>query len=250
MTDWAQLTHAYGSAEDIPGLLELAVPDMRSEVWTELWSRLCHQGTVYPASFAALPVLTLLARQWSPADRVMPLILAGDIVASTDRPHDARDPRVSYGAEVSELIGLTEQALQNPGLRLDPATYIYLLQALLGLEGVEVWGDRLDGVNDEEYEVPCPSCGTGNFVVFGKDGHFTTLDSMYMNKPDGERIPLQPKQPHDLGPLGSRLHARVLADGHPDLADKLTYVFGSAYCVDCGTLFQVDQAVVAARWES
>jgi hypothetical protein len=46
-------------------------------------------------------------------------------------------------------------------------------------------------------------------------GHFTTLNSMYMNTPDVVRIPLQPTQPRDLGPLGSRLHARVLADGHP-----------------------------------
>src|SRR5690242_2032377 len=100
MTDWAMLTHAYGSAQDIPGLLEQAVPEMRSEVWSELWSRLCHQGTVYPASYAALPALTLLARQWSPADRAMPLILAGAILASTDRPpHDAQNPRADYAAE-------------------------------------------------------------------------------------------------------------------------------------------------------
>jgi hypothetical protein len=38
--------------------------------------------------------------------------------------------------------------------------------------------------------------------------------------------------------------------GTPDLADKLTYVFGGAHCADCGTLFQVDQAVGAAAWES
>jgi hypothetical protein len=247
MTDWAQLTHAYGSAQDIPGLLEQAVPDSGREVWSELWSRLCHQGTVYPASFAALPTLTRMARQWSAADRWEPLLLAAAIVASTDRPHDAQDPRVTYAAEVGELIGLTEQALHDPGLSQDPATYVYLLQGLLGLEGVDVWGEWLENVNFEEYEVPCPSCGTDNFVAFGEYGHFTTLDDMYMDKPDGERIPLQPKQAHDLGPVGSRLHARSLADGHPDVADKLTYVFGSAHCADCGALFQVDQAVIAYR---
>jgi hypothetical protein len=58
----------------------------------------------------------------------MPLVLAGAIVASTDRPDDAPDARLSHAGEVAELIGLTEQALQNPGLRWDPATYIYLLQ--------------------------------------------------------------------------------------------------------------------------
>lgn len=247
MTDWADLTHAYGSAQDIPGLLEQATPDSTSPVWTELWSRLCHQGTVYSASFAALPALTVLARRWSAADRVAPLVLAAAIVASTARPYDAPDPAVTYGFEVSELIGLTEQALRNPNLSRDPTTYIDLLQALLGLEGVAVWGEHLDGVRFEEYELPCPRCYAENFVVFGEYGHFTTLESLYMNKPDAARIPLRPKQPHDLGPLGSRLHTRALADGHPDIADKLTYVFGSATCADCGTPFQVDEAI-AARW--
>jgi hypothetical protein len=247
MTDWVQLTHAYGSAQDIPGLLERAVPDPNSPVWTDLWSRLCHQGTVYAASFAAVPALSQMARQWSAADRVMPLALAGAIVASVDRPHDAEDPRVSFPAEVRDLAGLTDEALREPGLREDPGTYIYLLQALLAFEGVAVWGEWLDGVNDGEYEVPCPSCGVENFVAFGPYGHFTTLDSMYMNEPDAERIPLQPKQPHDLGSPGRRLHARALADGQTDLADRLTYVFGNARCAECGAVFQVDRAV-EAQW--
>jgi hypothetical protein len=98
-------------------------------------------------------------------------------------------------------------------------------------------GEWLEGINSEEYAVPCPSCGTEHFLVFGEYGHFTTLDRMYMNKPDVVRIPLQPKQPRDLGPPGSRLHARALADGHADLADRLTYVFGSAHCADCDARF-------------
>jgi hypothetical protein len=245
MTDWAQLTHAYGAAHGIPLLLERAALDPASPVWNELWSRLCHQGSVYSASFAALPALTDLARQWSATDRFTPLVLASAILASTDRPYEAKDPRQTYAAEVTELIGLTEQALQDPGPSRDLATYIALLEALLALEGVEVWGQHLHGITYEEYEVPCPLCSAENFVVFGEHGHFTTLESLYMSKSDARRIPLLPKHQHELGPLGRRLHDRALADGHPDLADKLTYVFGSAQCVDCGMLFQVDRAVTA-----
>ncbi|KJY28834.1 hypothetical protein VR44_24430 [Streptomyces katrae] len=47
--------------------------------------------------------------------------------------------------------------------------------------------------------------------------------------------------------LAKRLHARALADGQPEVAGKLTYVFGSAYCAECGALFRVDHAIVA-RW--
>ena len=57
MTDWAELQHAYGSAEDVPALLAAAAEtsDETGKVWDDLWSRLCHQGTVYSASRAALP---------------------------------------------------------------------------------------------------------------------------------------------------------------------------------------------------
>jgi hypothetical protein len=56
---WAELQHAYGSAEDIPELLSLlkALPDShgKEEPWFSLWSALAHQGDVYSASFAAVP---------------------------------------------------------------------------------------------------------------------------------------------------------------------------------------------------
>ena len=64
MPDWKQLRHAYGSAEDLPYLLRQMFPDPSAPVWNELWSCLCHQDTVYSASFAALPVLLEMARRW------------------------------------------------------------------------------------------------------------------------------------------------------------------------------------------
>lgn len=64
---WATLTHAYGEASDIPGLLRQldALPDSLGESppWFDLWSALAHQGDVYPATFAALPhIVAALAR--------------------------------------------------------------------------------------------------------------------------------------------------------------------------------------------
>jgi hypothetical protein len=249
VTDWAQLRHAYGAAQDVPSLLEQAVPDAANPVWDELWSRLCHQGTVYSASFAALPALTDLARRWSPTDRISALVLAAAIVASTDRARDADDPYVSHAGEIAELISLTEQALHDTGLRDYPVTYVYLLQALLGLEGDQLWGQALDGINDEEFEVSCPSCDVENYVVFGRYGYFSTLESLYINEPDPVGVPLLPANEQELGPLARRLYARAMADGHPDIANKLTYVFGTAHCAGCGQLFRVDQAV-ATYWSA
>ena len=54
---WNELSHAYGSAADIPALLRAleSLPSVDGEPWETLWSSLAHQGDVYPASFAAVP---------------------------------------------------------------------------------------------------------------------------------------------------------------------------------------------------
>ncbi|HJU66693.1 MAG TPA: hypothetical protein VJ650_00495 [Gemmatimonadaceae bacterium] len=60
---WAELRTAYGSARDIPAILqalyERSVPD---EVWEDLWSALCHQNDIYTATYAALPHIVAAAR--------------------------------------------------------------------------------------------------------------------------------------------------------------------------------------------
>ena len=70
---WRELTHAYGPAADIPPLLRSleSFPHSRGkdEPWFTLWSSLCHQGDVYPASFAAVPhIVRVLALAPTRAD--------------------------------------------------------------------------------------------------------------------------------------------------------------------------------------
>lgn len=58
--DWASLRHAYGEATNVPRLLRSLLstdPRVRQEALDELFSNICHQGTVYPASAAAVPFL-------------------------------------------------------------------------------------------------------------------------------------------------------------------------------------------------
>lgn len=70
---WKELDHAYGSASDIPALLEqlstLPPATGNSEPWFSLWSALAHQEDVYTASFAAVPhVVVALATNPGEAD--------------------------------------------------------------------------------------------------------------------------------------------------------------------------------------
>jgi hypothetical protein len=68
---WAALSHAYGSAEDVPDLIRsIAFGDReaREAAWYELYGNLWHQGTVYEASSRAVPFLLEIAAQSDTAD--------------------------------------------------------------------------------------------------------------------------------------------------------------------------------------
>jgi hypothetical protein len=57
---WETLQHAYGSAKDTPTWLLALLSDQaerRDEALSELWASICHQGSVYEASCAAIPFL-------------------------------------------------------------------------------------------------------------------------------------------------------------------------------------------------
>lgn len=57
---WHTLTHAYGSAEDVPELIRALYRDDQEtvdEAIHELYGNIHHQGTVYPASAPAVPFL-------------------------------------------------------------------------------------------------------------------------------------------------------------------------------------------------
>ncbi len=63
---WALLQHAYGSAKDTPfhllGLLSTDEEE-RQRAWSHLYASICHQGSVYEASCAAIPFFIHLFEQ-------------------------------------------------------------------------------------------------------------------------------------------------------------------------------------------
>ncbi len=70
-TRWANLSHAYGSASDIPQLARDPAPKdgYDSEPWFTLWSSICHQRDGYDASYAALPhIVDITCKAKEPLD--------------------------------------------------------------------------------------------------------------------------------------------------------------------------------------
>jgi hypothetical protein len=85
---WAKLTHAYGSAEDVPGLLralQTASPDAQNDespLWC-LFGNIWHQGTVYEATAYAVPFLIELAADRNTPDRTGILHLVASIATGS-----------------------------------------------------------------------------------------------------------------------------------------------------------------------
>lgn len=84
--DWASLTHAYGEATDVPGLLRSLLssdPKVREDAVYELFGNIWHQGTVYSASVAAVPflyeLLTAPGAQGKPAIALLLASIAGGV---------------------------------------------------------------------------------------------------------------------------------------------------------------------------
>lgn len=68
--NWNDLQDAYGNASPhVSELLQLVIADKsphkdhQSGPWFELWSRLYHQGSIYTASYAAVPFLVDAIKQ-------------------------------------------------------------------------------------------------------------------------------------------------------------------------------------------
>jgi hypothetical protein len=76
--NWNDLEHAYGSAEDVPEqICALASDDKqtREQAYTQLWSNIIHQGTVYSATAYAVPFLIELVESPHVKDKPQLLVL-------------------------------------------------------------------------------------------------------------------------------------------------------------------------------
>ncbi|MER6960778.1 MULTISPECIES: hypothetical protein [unclassified Streptomyces] len=247
MTDWSQLSHAYGSAEDIPAQLDRLASDPTPELWSDLWSSLCHQGSVYSASFAALPWLADVAAGDDPGQTVNALTLAGAIMTGAEPSHEPGDVRAEHAAAIAVLLSLANDGLRTAS---DATEYVYLLEAVLSFEGVVGWGEDLAwGLVNEEYQVSCPGCETDLFIVIGERGHFACSADYALadDDEDVESRPLRPANPAELDGIGRRLHDVALADGQHEVAGALTYVFGDGTCPDCEADFSV-AAQIGEDW--
>ncbi len=80
---WAELTQAFGTAEDVPRLLASLSTTQdgreRAELWYGVAATLCPGGRVFTASYAAAPHLLRITADMALAERVVAVQLVSEI---------------------------------------------------------------------------------------------------------------------------------------------------------------------------
>ncbi len=174
---WRELTHAYGSASDIPALiaqLKTAPPpekgDWEAEPWFSLWSALCHQDDVYTASYAAVPHIVAIAAAKPEDERAEFIHFVAWVEVCR---HDKEAPQIPVDLD-ADYSGALRQgarlALECLRLDWDEDDYQALLGGLAVLQGKPALGAA---ILDPSEEVQCPKCGT----LFPKPGHWLFEDN-------------------------------------------------------------------------
>jgi hypothetical protein len=243
MVDWHSLHDAYGDASDVPGWLQQLSADPTDEVWHELWSRLCHQGTVYSASFAALPILLGWAQTLLPGQRSMVLALAGAIIVSDDVVSgvESRPKALAETAPGFEKLALEELAQPDLG----QSDFLCLAQAVLATRGERLWGTKLDHLDSGEFPGECTSCGTDLYLAVGEHGFFATAEE-WLERDSGPQTPIVPAAAQSLSGVQRWLHEQALTAGLARVAEWLLYAFGSTSCPRCQAQLSVAGAVERA----
>jgi hypothetical protein len=118
---WSELSHAYGFAGNLEPLLKAlygfpSEADPKSEPWHTLWSSLYHQGDVYSASFAAVPVIVdaLSARPASATKSYFQLPACIELARVRNHASVPTDLEKQYFGALSKLPGLVAEAASHP----------------------------------------------------------------------------------------------------------------------------------------
>jgi hypothetical protein len=171
---WWELTHAYGSAEDVPGMLRRVRTALSAETeadedaedaedessgplataWFELASALCPGGEVQPAAYAAVPHLVSLASEQPAGVRAELLLLVARVEAGRHRPGAPAIPpdlEPAYRAALSRVPPLVTARVGA----LDASTAQLTAAILLITTGHPRLGMA---VLELAEEVQCPAC--------------------------------------------------------------------------------------------
>ncbi|WP_042198089.1 hypothetical protein [Paenibacillus camerounensis] len=183
---WVKLTGPYGSAENVPVLLEQLIRQYSQEVFDELFQEhLFHQNTIYTATYAAMPFLAQIACSTSDFEvRKELFINCGIIEASREERDKATLPESL--AELAEDVGssicdelfreyieaieylkvFTQEVFSyTADYSTDETEKRYILAADAAYRGSHILANMLmTFINGDEYVAVCPACEEDLFI--------------------------------------------------------------------------------------
>ncbi len=146
---WSRLDDAYGPATAVPVLLRTVVARKANVgTWDELYSRLAHQGTVYQASAAAVPLLLRALPHLRTIDTIACLELL-ESIATGGASDEAitRAVREHLRSGIDDLYRYLEH--REPAVR-ETAARLVGCRADEALARVESWESRIRAETDDE----------------------------------------------------------------------------------------------------
>jgi hypothetical protein len=160
-TRWEQLTQAYGSAEDVPRLLEalacIGSESAREEVWFALWRTLYRQGEVFSASYAAVPHLLQISGAFGLRERAQGVHLITRIEVARRELASAAMPDDVVADYANAVDCLPDFIAASTGESW-PADVAQIFSAAM-LAGKRQ-PDLARGVLELGRALTCPTCGT------------------------------------------------------------------------------------------
>lgn len=255
---WGKLTGPYGSAEDMPALLERLMRQYSQEVFDELFQEyLFHQNTIYTATYAAMPFLAQLAESTAELGvRKELFINCGVIEASRDERSERAFLEVwaeiaeaagssvcaelfrEYIEAVEKLKALTPEVFAYAAEHVaDMTEKRYILVADAAYRGADIVANMLlTFIIGDEYTAVCPACQEDVFIWPDAENSAGTLQ-VYGQDP----VFHEDQEAYAIVPAAAFAdeEARILAEraaaiGERELAGHLPYLAGTASCPHCG----------------
>jgi uncharacterized protein YbaR (Trm112 family) len=249
---WRSLKHAYGSAESIPRLIQQLRANPTGDLWSELWLCICHQYSVYTATYAAVPHILSIARSLPIGRRFEPLHLLGTITAYHEETALLDDYRADYLAMTSEAPDLClDEIAARPKSR---ESVIYLLSSLAGLSGYTGLARSFGGFACDEFSIQCPVCETFLYIWPSNEGYRVYAEDPVTQPQAAYQTVINKNGPPvsweiastDVNEKNSSAWLASLAHsaGYPDLALLIHQLGGHSACPSCQTQFAVYDEII------
>jgi len=263
---WSQL-ESYGNAEEIPALIEELGKSFSSEILNEIcWENIYHQNTLYESTFATIPYLIdICVKSSDPDFRMETFINVGVILSELDVSGRLLEETFSESAvdkrTVDSIIGSYKNAFErlNPigQSLLDVASAMveedkrhFLAAWATANEKYEVGKVFFTYSDNDEYMCTCPECDSeyyvwnkdSSLIMYTEDPVFHKDQSGYSITPRAVSLVPSPEKISITNHFEWLLYYVNRLDIQ-SLKPIIGYLFGEAICQECGSDFEVFEAV-------